>query len=348
MFSWRAICAAGLALALVSCAAKRPPVTPAVAPKYPAYVKPPVPDDLAPPAGLRQRFDDGWNRLQSGDLRGAGRDFGDVLKQAPGFYPADAALGDLALIDKDAKAAFEHFAAALEKNGRYLPALDGRVLAALALGDEIVTASALEQLLAVDPSREEARTRLDLMRLRIVQSELAAAAKFREAGRLDEAQATLDRALGVSPSSPVLLRELTKIDLARGALGPAEQHARRAMEADTGDAESLALLGTVLELEGKTAEAADVFNRALDVDPRPAWRDKRDALRGRVAMEALPAEYRAVPAAPTVTRAQVAAVIGIELGALVNRVDRSDRIPPWTFGLGALMRNLAARGLLGA
>ncbi len=35
-----------------------------------------------------------------------------------------------------------------------------------------------------------------------------------------------------------------------------------------------------------------------------------------------------------------------ELGALVNRVDHCDRIAPWTFGAGALMRNLAARGLL--
>lgn len=34
------------------------------------------------------------------------------------------------------------------------------------------------------------------------------------------------------------------------------------------------------------------------------------------------------------------------LGALVNRVGRADRIPPWTFGAGALMRNLAGRGLL--
>ena len=34
------------------------------------------------------------------------------------------------------------------------------------------------------------------------------------------------------------------------------------------------------------------------------------------------------------------------LGALINRVGRADRIPPWTFGAGALMRNLAARGLL--
>jgi fumarylacetoacetate (FAA) hydrolase family protein len=34
------------------------------------------------------------------------------------------------------------------------------------------------------------------------------------------------------------------------------------------------------------------------------------------------------------------------LGALVNRVTTSDQAPPWTFGVGALMRNLAKRGLL--
>ena len=33
------------------------------------------------------------------------------------------------------------------------------------------------------------------------------------------------------------------------------------------------------------------------------------------------------------------------LGALVNRVNRSDRIPPWTFGVRALMQNLARRRL---
>jgi fumarylacetoacetate (FAA) hydrolase family protein len=34
------------------------------------------------------------------------------------------------------------------------------------------------------------------------------------------------------------------------------------------------------------------------------------------------------------------------LGALVNRVNRSDRIPPWTFGASALMQSLARRRLL--
>jgi fumarylacetoacetate (FAA) hydrolase family protein len=35
-----------------------------------------------------------------------------------------------------------------------------------------------------------------------------------------------------------------------------------------------------------------------------------------------------------------------ELGALINRVNHCDRVPAWTFGVGALMRNLARRNLL--
>ena len=34
------------------------------------------------------------------------------------------------------------------------------------------------------------------------------------------------------------------------------------------------------------------------------------------------------------------------LGRLINRVEHSDRCPKWTFGIGALMKNLAQRGLL--
>jgi fumarylacetoacetate (FAA) hydrolase family protein len=37
-----------------------------------------------------------------------------------------------------------------------------------------------------------------------------------------------------------------------------------------------------------------------------------------------------------------------KLGALINRIGRSDRIAPWNFGLRALIANLAARGLLGS
>jgi fumarylacetoacetate (FAA) hydrolase family protein len=45
-------------------------------------------------------------------------------------------------------------------------------------------------------------------------------------------------------------------------------------------------------------------------------------------------------------RGDVVRVATPGLGTLVNRVDHCDRIAPWQFGIGALMRNLARRGLL--
>jgi fumarylacetoacetate (FAA) hydrolase family protein len=41
-------------------------------------------------------------------------------------------------------------------------------------------------------------------------------------------------------------------------------------------------------------------------------------------------------------------IASASLGALVNHVQHSDAIPPWTFGVRALYRNLALRGLLAA
>jgi fumarylacetoacetate (FAA) hydrolase family protein len=41
-------------------------------------------------------------------------------------------------------------------------------------------------------------------------------------------------------------------------------------------------------------------------------------------------------------------IASTSLGALVNHVQRSDAIPPWTFGVRALYRSLARRGLLAA
>jgi fumarylacetoacetate (FAA) hydrolase family protein len=42
----------------------------------------------------------------------------------------------------------------------------------------------------------------------------------------------------------------------------------------------------------------------------------------------------------------VTAISAPELGTLANRMTLSTEAPPWEFGAGALMRNLARRGLL--
>src|SRR5439155_684212 len=48
----------------------------------------------------------------------------------------------------------------------------------------------------------------------------------------------------------------------------------------------------------------------------------------------------------THTVGDIVTVTTPRLGALVNRANHADKIAPWTFGAGALMKNLARRGLI--
>jgi fumarylacetoacetate (FAA) hydrolase family protein len=60
-----------------------------------------------------------------------------------------------------------------------------------------------------------------------------------------------------------------------------------------------------------------------------------------------PVEDRGAPGAGfTHKPGDVVTIAAPQLGALVNRVTTSDKAPPWSFGTGALIRNLAARKLI--
>ena len=182
---------------------------------------------------VRQLHEAAWRRLQSGDSRGASRDFSELLKRAPDFYPADTGLGYTAMAEKQFKQAATRFAAAVAKNSKYLPALRGQVDAELAAGDDAGSVVAIEQLLLVEPAHDDLRNSAELFRLRAVQSQLERAARERAAGHLEEAQHTLEHALAGSPANPVLLRELAAVELARGGLDAADAHARSAVQLDS-------------------------------------------------------------------------------------------------------------------
>ena len=60
-----------------------------------------------------------------------------------------------------------------------------------------------------------------------------------------------------------------------------------------------------------------------------------------------PVEDRGAPGAGFTHReGDIVTIAAPQLGALANRVTTSDKAPPWTFGAGALIRNLAARKLI--
>ena len=315
--------AIGAAILVAGCASRTRPVAVPGAPAFPDYPRLEIPANLRVDQDVRDRHELAWQRLQAGDLRNANREFNESLKRSATFYPAETGLGFVALAGRDFKQASSRFSAALAKNDRYLPAWLGLADAHVGLGNDVQAIAALERALEIDPKREALRDRLELLRFKEVQSLIGAGQRARQANRYDEAQRLLDRALTLSPTSAIIRRELSALETARGSLDAAEEHARRAIQIDANDAESHATLGAVLEAREQYRDAAAAYGRAAAIDPRPIWRERSTALREKANLSAIPPEFRDLPAAAAVSRAQVAALIGTRLEVLVERAPKT-------------------------
>lgn len=303
--------------------ATNPPVPAVTTPRFPEFPKPAAPANLRVPASVLEWHEAAWQRLQAGDLGGARRDFGLALSRAPEFYPAEAGLGFVDVASREFAAAGRRFERAISADASYLPAWRGLATAQLEQGLEVEAIGSLERVVALDPAREpELRGRIELLRLRQVQALLQAGRRAHEAGRLDEAIATLERAMTLAPTSSAILRELAGAERDRGRLDEALGHARRAVELDGNDPDSHATLGDVLEARGALGEAAAAFARAAAIDDRDGWRARSAELASRARLAALPPEFDSLPSATQVTRAQVAALIGLRLEPLLASAPR--------------------------
>ena len=307
-----------LAFAAGACAAKTAPVPPTTAPKFPDYIFPAAPAGLGNPAAL-ERHELGWRWLQAGDPRAAERNFGAALKQSQDFYPAEAGLGYAALARKDHKSAAAHFDRAVVANPRYAPALAGRGEAMLGLGEREMALQSFEAALASDPRLETLRSRVEVLRFRGLQDDLAEARKLADSGRLRDARTAYEAAIAASPQSPFLYRELATVELRDGDRDGALAHAQKAAELDPNDSRALALIGEIYASQNEHAKAADAYAAALVIEPNEDLAAKVEDLRARAAFEAMPAEYRTIESSPTVTRGQLAALLGVRLEPLLKR-----------------------------
>ena len=311
---------------LSACAPKTVLPAPVVtAPMFPDLMRPAVPPAMAdsPAAESASR---GWAFLQAGDLRTAEREFAAALKTMPAFYPAEASLGYLELARKDAKAALPHFDRALELNARHddVAAFLGRGAALLALNREADALGAFEGALAADPSQTELARRVEVLRFRTVEQGLARARGAAAGGRLDEAAQAYTAAIASSPDSAFLYRELAGVERQKGDADAALEHFRKAAALDPGDAKSLAQIGEILEAGGDFDGAAKAYTDAHAIEPSADLNTRLAGLRARSALARLPAEYRAIDESAQITRADLAALIGIRLGRMLSSARRPD------------------------
>ncbi|HVH29442.1 MAG TPA: tetratricopeptide repeat protein [Vicinamibacterales bacterium] len=327
-----------LSLVLVAaCAPRTAPLPVVTSPRFPDFVAPVVPAAFAnQPWAARQTR--GWTFLQAGDLRNAEREFSIALKAEPTFFPAEIGLGYVELGDREPKTALTRFERVLERQVD-ASALVGRGVAYLDLDREADALVAFEAAVAADPSLTQIAQRVEVLKFRNVEQRIAEARAAAEAGRLDAAIRAYTAAVDSSPGSPFLYRELAAVERQRGDNPAALAHYRTALGLDAADVESLTAIGEILETTGDFDGAVREYSAALAIEPSSELVAKLEAARGRVELARLPEQFRAIDAAPQITRGELAALIGVRLAPLLQpdaRVEaepitdvRTDWAAPW-------------------
>jgi len=311
-----ALAGLGLVLGASACGPTLIPVPVVTTPKFPEYVQPPVPLALAGSLAI-VNHERAWQFFQAGDVRNAEREIAAALKLVPGFYPAETAAGYIELAGKNSRAALSRFDRAIELSGIYTSALVGRGQALVALGREPEAIAAFGAAIAVDPSLTELERRIEVLRFRGLERDLAAAREAARAGRAADAIRAYQAAIASSPDSAFLYRELGVVEQQTAAGDQALPHFRKAVELDPSDAASIAHIGEILESRGDEAAALRAYGDSLALEQNDAVEARRDVLIARAELAKLPEEYRAIEAAPEVTRGDLAALLGVRLSVLV-------------------------------
>ena len=336
-----------LVIGAVGCATRTaPPPLPTVV-AYPEFMYPVVPRELAG-SDDAVRVDRGWRFLQSGDTAAAEREFAAALRRRQAFYPARAGSGYVALARSDFEGALSAFDAVVSAAPAYVPGLVGRGQTLLALKRDGDALEVFEAALAADASLVDVQRRVDVLRFRSLQDVIEAGRGAAAAGRLDDAARAYERAIGASPESAFLYRELAVVERRQGNMDAALRHFQRASELESGDAASLTQIGEILEQRQDFAGAQAAYRRAADIEPTPELAARLAALAERERDAALPAEFRAIASAAQASRGDLAALIGVRLEDVLRSAPARQIVVTDTRGhwAAAWITQVAAAGVI--
>jgi len=265
-----------------------------------------------------------WRKVLAGDVEGAIRAYRKILDRRPGLASAETGLAYAHLRGGQAQAAAAQFATTLEHAPGYVPALVGAGTTAFRRGDVDAALALYQQALEAAADNPLVRKRAAGLKLQVTERHMAAA---REAARIgdDETAAREYRAaLEVAPELAEMRLALAELEVTHGDTAAAVATLR---DDPSSDREVQLRLGQVLLGRGEYDEAQKMYREMLAGDPGDA-----EARQGeRTAQEALdfqaqPEEYRQIASSARATRADLAALLAVKVGALQRLPPREPRL----------------------
>jgi len=255
-----------------------------------------------------------WRDVLAGDPASAARRYEKLLKRRPGLVAARTGLAFARLRAGRLEEASTAFDAVLTERPDDLPALVGAASAAVRRGDADAALGFYRRAQAAAPEDALVRKRLAALRLQVTERHLGLAQAAVE--RADPESAVREYAAALEAAPEVAGVRLTLADLvaSRGDV----PGALALLEADpSGDRQVALRRAGLLTEQQEFARAAEVYRGLLVRDPADeAARAGEKMARESLELLSMPEEYRRIREAPRVTRADLAALVAIRVGAL--------------------------------
>ena len=304
----------GATLAEVACASRVPVVT---TPAYPDFLFPTTPASYAD-SPVAERHQDAWAFFQAGNLGTAEERFTALLGREPAFYPAAVALGWIGMARGRYDDAVVYFDQVVERVATYVPALVGRGEAYLATGNVEAALQSFEVALVAEPELTRVERLVSELRFASMTAGVANARAAADAGRFDEAERRYELVIATSPDSVFLYLELARVKQQQGQLVAALDRVQRATALNPEDSSALVLEGELHEALGALEAAEQAYRRADSLDSTEDTSTRLGRVRERVRFLALPVEYRSISSLEVITRGDLASLVGVRLGELLE------------------------------
>ena len=294
-------------LLLAGCATREPFVETAA---YPNFAVPVVPEELVgtPSATAHDRA---WLFLQADELEVAKSEFSAIVVSNPAFHPSYAGLGFVLLAEKRPDSSIDQFTRALERVPIYVPALLGRAEALLIVDRPDEAVVDLSAALSADPSLTALRPRIAELEFSSLMAQVALARAASDDGRSVEAKAAYERIIEVSPESSFLYIELAQVERRLDDLSAALESLKQAVSLDPNAPEAWLSMGEIYLSKGNLDRAEQALFRADTIDPTPEIEAVLNEIEARRRLASLPREYSAIESEEALSRAQLAALIGV-------------------------------------
>jgi Tfp pilus assembly protein PilF len=225
----------------------------------------------------------------------------------------EAGLAYADLLDGDVTAAEARFNSSIEGTPTMVPSRVGLIQIYESRRERDKAFDQYREILKVDPDNRWAAPRFAALRDELVRDATAAARTALAAGSRETAKREFLRVLSYAPETASAHLELARIFRQEKNKDEALSHYRAALAEGTADPALLREYAQFLAESGELGLSLEVLEKLATEEPRDAALNRRvEEIKAKLGVYEIPSQYDEIPALETVTREDLAALIGIK------------------------------------